>query len=184
MTGAITLAIMGAGLFLVYVGATDRPAVDTLRSWFGGAPAAPRQSPTGRGSTGGLSPATTGAPVTADVDKALRTIRVIESGNNYTAQNPHSTASGAYQFLDTTWNGYGGYARAKDAPPAVQDENAAGRVQAIIASHGVEMVPVIWYIGHAIPPTSPEWDQVPGGGNRVTPRQYQRQWLDTYRTML
>lgn len=45
-----------------------------------------------------------------------------ESGGNITAQNPTSTASGKYQFLDSTWAGYGGYARAKDAPESVQDE--------------------------------------------------------------
>jgi hypothetical protein len=45
----------------------------------------------------------------------------------YGAQNSHSTASGAYQFLDGTWRnssrdaGYGGYARAKYAPWYVQD---------------------------------------------------------------
>jgi muramidase (phage lysozyme) len=47
--------------------------------------------------------------------------------NGYRAQNPVSTASGAYQFLNGTWRtvsaraGYAGYARAKDAPPYVQD---------------------------------------------------------------
>lgn len=40
---------------------------------------------------------------------------------SYTAQNPHSTASGRYQVLDSTWAGYGGYRHAKDAPPATQE---------------------------------------------------------------
>ena len=46
------------------------------------------------------------------------------------AQNPSSTASGHYQFLDSTWRnvapkvGAGQYARAKDAPWWVQDDAA------------------------------------------------------------
>ncbi len=43
-----------------------------------------------------------------------------ESGGSATAQNPTSSASGIFQDLDTTWNGYGGYAHAKDAPVSVQ----------------------------------------------------------------
>jgi hypothetical protein len=45
----------------------------------------------------------------------------------YRAQNPRSTASGAYQFLNSSWRvlsrraGFPGYSRAKYAPPAVQD---------------------------------------------------------------
>lgn len=47
--------------------------------------------------------------------------------NGYRAQNPNSSASGAYQFLNSTWRnvstraGHPGYARAADAPWYVQD---------------------------------------------------------------
>lgn len=44
-----------------------------------------------------------------------------ESGGNYAAQNPKSSASGKYQVLDSTWDGYAGYESAKDAPPEVQE---------------------------------------------------------------
>lgn len=43
---------------------------------------------------------------------------------SYTAENPISTASGRYQYLDTTWGTTAGYRHAADAPPRVQDERA------------------------------------------------------------
>lgn len=47
-----------------------------------------------------------------------------ESGGNIRAQNPSSTASGKWQFLDSTWAGYGGYSSAYLAPESVQDARA------------------------------------------------------------
>jgi Transglycosylase-like domain len=49
------------------------------------------------------------------------------SADPYTATNPNSTASGAYQFTNPTWQQYAGqagysqYSTAASAPPAVQD---------------------------------------------------------------
>lgn len=51
-------------------------------------------------------------------------VMICESGGSLTAQNPQSTASGKWQILDSTWAGYGGYARASDAPEDVQDARA------------------------------------------------------------
>lgn len=63
-------------------------------------------------------------------DPRLRCIRAHESdtAGGYLAENPTSSASGAYQFLDGTWramtrlSGMGReFARASHAPPIVQD---------------------------------------------------------------
>src|SRR5215831_9387570 len=60
----------------------------------------------------------------------LAEIRRRESGNNYAARNPDSTASGGYQFINSTWRmasdatGVPKYATAAEAPQAVQDANA------------------------------------------------------------
>lgn len=51
-------------------------------------------------------------------------VMMCESGGSITAQNPNSTASGKWQFLDSTWGGYGGYSEAWMAPEHIQDERA------------------------------------------------------------
>jgi hypothetical protein len=124
-------------------------------------------------------------PLPADQAVILAAIRTIESGDDYTAAAASSTASGAYQFLDSTWDGYGGYQRALHAPPAVQDAKAAQWATAILArNHGdVGAVPVSWYLGHV--PTGDEWDRIPPyPGNTLTPRDYQERWMATYTALL
>ena len=114
----------------------------------------------------------------------LATIRELESSGNYNARNSGSTASGAYQFLDSTWNNYNGYHRAVDAPPAVQDARAAEDVTNILNAHAgdVTAIPPSWYIGYLPAAGSPDWDTIPypNEGNTITPRQYQTTWLKIY----
>jgi hypothetical protein len=131
--------------------------------------------------------ATCGVPA-GPIEVVLATIRQVESGGDYRAQARGSSASGAYAFLDSSWDGYGGYTRARDAPPAVQDAKAADLARSILDRHGgdVTAVPVSWYIGHVPDPGSSEWDNIPApeAGNRLTPRQYQAKWMAAYRQYL
>ncbi|MGH3682474.1 MAG: peptidoglycan DD-metalloendopeptidase family protein [Natronosporangium sp.] len=125
-----------------------------------------------------------GCTGTAQLDAVLATIRTLESGGDYTARASGSSASGAYQFIDTTWAGYGGYPQAWQAPPAVQDAKANEHVSGILDAHDgdVTVVSVVWYLGYLPAPGSETWDTVPspGAGNRLTPREYQARWLTEY----
>jgi Transglycosylase-like domain len=64
----------------------------------------------------------------SSIPPILRRIRGCESGHgpssppNYRAQNRSSTASGAYQALDSTWGNHAGYRKARLAPPRIQDK--------------------------------------------------------------
>jgi len=58
--------------------------------------------------------------VHGDPDYWRPRIAACESGGSYTAINS-AGYYGAYQFDIGTWNGYGGYTRPDQAPPAVQD---------------------------------------------------------------
>ena len=57
----------------------------------------------------------------------LEKIKQCESGGDYAAENPYSTASGAYQFIDSTFQSLSasqGYKHASSAPASVQDAAA------------------------------------------------------------
>lgn len=117
----------------------------------------------------------------------LTTIRTIESGNRYDIGKNRGGASGAYQYVDSTWNGYAGYQSAYLAPPATQDEKAAADVQAILKrSNGdVSAVPVGWYWPVALrDPSQMDIVPMPQAGNRLTIREYQTKWVGVYEQVL
>jgi hypothetical protein len=82
-----------------------------------------------RGSTGASTPLSKGArAVSAASGRCGGSlppcwIMMRESGGNIRAMNP-SGAAGKWQIMPGTWNGYGGYASAAEAPEAVQDAKA------------------------------------------------------------
>jgi hypothetical protein len=111
------------------------------------------------------APAPAAAPAASDrdtmINNIMRTIRGGESSGKYGttsfAEGKGSTASGGYQFADDTWRDWarrtGGeatkYARAKDAPSAVQDAVAKNYVSDILRRNGnnPEAVFKEWYGG-------------------------------------
>lgn len=127
---------------------------------------------------GGAGP---GMQFGGDTDKILATIKQMESGNNYTAQNPTSSASGAYQFIDSTWQsltkkaGIGTeFKSAKDAPAAIQDQIAQMYLQEILGKAGgdISKVPTAWFTGN-----------VQGKSSAVSPAQvqaYVQKWMGIY----
>jgi hypothetical protein len=119
-----------------------------------------------------------------DLDKILATIRAKESGGNYGAKNPVSSASGAYQFINSTWNNYGGYKYAYQAPKAVQDAKAKEHIQSILKKYGntLEAVPAAWYTGTYKGKGKLNYN--PGGpGNPLTVQQYVDAWIKQYLSM-
>lgn len=125
---------------------------------------------------------------TADIPNILAVIRYQESGSsagNYTAHAKVGTASGAYQYTDATWGGYGGYPTAAAAPPAIQDAKARDDVQRVIQTYGgsAAAIPMWWYYPASLDnPTL--LDTIPGKGNTLTIRSYTTKWLTALRTNL
>jgi hypothetical protein len=119
----------------------------------------------------------------SQIANILATIRYVESRGNYGASPNRGNASGAYQFIASTWNRYGGYAHAYLAPPEVQDERAAADVNRFLAqwNNDVSMIPVMWYYPRAArEPALMDVVPVPSAGNVLTVREYQQRWLGVW----
>ena len=105
-------------------------------------------------SSGGTPPTPTAGGTTQNV---LDTIKQKESGGNYQAQAKGSSASGAYQFTDSTWQSltkkYGigqEFAKAKDAPAQIQDLIAQKHAENFLKQAGGDVAGVAkgWYTGN------------------------------------
>jgi hypothetical protein len=110
----------------------------------------------------------------------LATIRYLESRGDYTAPPNKGRASGAYQFITSTWDNYAGYGDAYLAPPEIQDERAAADVETFLAqwNNDVSMIPVMWYYPRAARDVAlMDVVPVPSAGNILTVREYQQRWL-------
>ena len=119
----------------------------------------------------------------AQIANILATIRYVESRGNYDAPPNKGGASGAYQFIASTWNGYGGYSHAYLAPAEIQDERAALDVERFLAqwNNDVSMIPVMWYYPRASRDvTLMDIVPVPSAGNVLTVREYQQRWLGVW----
>lgn len=85
------------------------------------------------------------------LSKFMAAIRSVESGGNYRAvgpPTPYGRATGAYQFIDSTWGGYKGYRSAYLAPPAVQDARARQLMSSYYKEfHRWDLVAVAWHAG-------------------------------------
>jgi hypothetical protein len=124
-----------------------------------------------------------------DVNQILETIKKRESGGNYQAQAKGSSASGAYQFIDSTWQaqtkkaGIGTeYKSAKDAPKEIQDAIAKQMVNDILKQAGgdVSKVPLAWYTGNIQGKIS---DNALAANNGLTGEMYQQKWMTDYNKM-
>jgi len=137
-----------------------------------------------------VAPATAPAPAPqqviaypSEMANILATIRYLESRGDYTAPPNKGRASGAYQFITSTWNDYAGYPEAYLAPPEIQDERAAADVTKFLAqwNNDVSMVPVMWYYPRASRDVElMDIVPVPSAGNILTVREYQQRWLGVW----
>jgi hypothetical protein len=121
-----------------------------------------------------------------EIGNVMATIRYMESRGQYGIPPNRGNASGAYQFIGSTWASHGGYAHAYLAPPHIQDERAALDVVRFLEqwNNDVSMIPVMWYYPRASrEPALMDVVPVPSAGNVLTIREYQTRWLGVFATI-
>jgi len=101
----------------------------------------------------------------SQVNSFLAALRQQESSNNYRARSPISTASGAYQYINSTWGNYGGYSTAAQAPPAVQDARARQDAMRSFQRFGNWEQVAANHFYPAWAGDRNKWGQAPGRGN-------------------
>ncbi|MBO2465322.1 transglycosylase family protein [Actinomadura violacea] len=92
----------------------------------GGAGPGPISGVTGSGSTARVGNGHPGPPpgdLSHQLGWFMYSLRMHESNGDYTIGNSEG-ACGAYQYINSTWDNYGGYPTACKAPPSVQDRKA------------------------------------------------------------
>lgn len=99
------------------------------------------------------------------VDQVMYGLRMHESGGHYQAQNPDTSASGAYQYTDGTWARYAGYPRARLAPAEVQDRRARADLSGYYARFRDWETVVAYHFYPAWALDRSKWSQRPSAKN-------------------
>lgn len=129
---------------------------------------------------GGGNTCQTSSAVGGSLDRFLQVLAFQESRGNPTAQAGTSSASGKYQYINSTWKARaalygpsGQYSRAKDAPEEVQDAVAYIEYAQKFNSNNGDLFKLA--VNHYLPAALSNealLDRVPAGGNKFTPREY------------
>lgn len=127
-----------------------------------------------RGKIAGKSGAASTSARGGGVDAYLAALRRVESSNNYTARSRISSASGAYQYIRSTWNNYGGYAEAWMAPASVQDARARADAMRLYRRFGNWEQVAAYHLYPAWAGDRSRWNQAPGRGNPTVAQYVQK----------
>lgn len=122
----------------------------------------------------------------SDVDRFMQVLALQESTNNPTAQNPDSSASGKYQYIDSTWKGHAQeyyppalqWARAYMAPEPVQDALVYIEYTKKFKDYDSDLFKLA--VSHMSPAAAADPSKLDTtiGKNKITPRQYANSILE------